>query len=598
MKKKEVKSFGFKGCGLLILLSLVLVLITLSFSTAVFQWEFLKRQVMSLPLVAINALPIFLCLILLYLITNRLWLSFGLNGLIFMIMSIANKNKITYRDDPLRAFDVTYISESFDMLNNYELVISPLMIASIVCIVIITLWLWRRADFRIKRPGLRIFGLAGLIALVSVITPKIYFNESIYNKMGDKEIINRWSESQNFQSKGLVYPFIYSLTQISDPMPENYDPEMAKATLAQYREGSIDADKKVHMVSIMLEAYTDLSKYDGVNLKKDVYRNFHKLQRESISGNLMTDIFGGGTIQTEFAYLVGSNIEAQYRKQTNSNVWYFNRQGYYTEGMHPSYGWFYNRRNIYENFGFDNFEYFENKYENFYPDIMTDIEFFPFIWDGFERAKKQGHPYFHYSTTYQNHGPYDGSVLLDEIIYNFDDYDQTTYNTVNNYLEGIGRTDLAIEKMVDYFRNEEEPVVLVLFGDHKPFLGENMKGFEMLGINVDVNTVEGFRNYYSTPYLIWANESAKEVLGEDFIGKGPEMSPIYLMPYVMEKMNYPGNAYIEFLKEKREILPVVHHNLYSYRGDYVKDLPEEGKKTLEEIENVMYYYIDHFIYED
>src|SRR5699024_7671272 len=110
----------------------------------------------------------------------------------------------------------------------------------------------------------------------------------------------------------------------------------------------------------------------------------------------------------------------------------------------------------------------------------------------------------------------------------------------NNYLEGIGRTDLAIEKMVDYFRNEEEPVVLVLFGDHKPFLGENTKGYEMLGINMDVNTVEGFRNYYSTPYVIWANDSAKEVLGDDFVGEGPEISPIYLMPYLMEKMGYPG----------------------------------------------------------
>lgn len=598
MKEKEIKSFGIRGWILILILTSILVTITLSFSTAIFNLEFFKRQISSLPLVLLNGIPIFLILSLLYLLTNRLWVSFGLTGTILTIMSIANKNKITYRDDPLRAFDVTYISESFNMLNNYELIISPLIVAVIIAILVITIFLWRKADLRIKKPRVRVVSFVGLALVSAVLFPKVYFNESIYNKIGDKEIINRWSESQNFQSKGLVYPFIYSMTQLKDPMPDHYDPESASSTLAQYSSGNIPNDKKVHMINIMLEAYTDLSEFEDIEFKRDVYKNFHKLQRESISGTLITDIFGGGTIQTEFAYLVGSNIEAQYRKQTNSNVWYFNRQGYYTEGMHPSYGWFYNRRNIYENFGFDNFDYFENRFEAAYPEIMTDIEFFPFIWEGFENAQKKGHPYFHFSTTYQNHGPYDGSILLDEIIEFSDGYDESTYNTVNNYLEGIGRTDEALKKMVDYFRDKDEPVVLVFFGDHKPFLGDNMKGYDMLGINVDINTVEGFRNYYSTPYLIWANQSAKDVLGENFVGEGPEMSPLYLMSYVLETMNYPGNAYTQFLNAKRQELPVVNSNLYFYNGEYQKDLPPEGKKILEELENVMYYYIDHFIYED
>ena len=50
--------------------------------------------------------------------------------------------------------------------------------------------------------------------------------------------------------------------------------------------------------------------------------------------------------------------------------------------------------------------------------------------------------------------------------------------------------------------------------------------YEELGLDIDPGTEAGFRNHYSTEYLIWANDAAKAVLEEDFTGEGPHHLPL------------------------------------------------------------------------
>ena len=42
----------------------------------------------------------------------------------------------------------------------------------------------------------------------------------------------------------------------------------------------------------------------------------------------------------------------------------------------------------------------------------------------------------------------------------------------------------------------------------------------MLGIDLDVSTLEGFYNYYATPYIMYANDAAKQITGNQFVGEG------------------------------------------------------------------------------
>ena len=89
-----------------------------------------------------------------------------------------------------------------------------------------------------------------------------------------------------------------------------------------------------------------------------------------------------------------------------------------------------------------------------------------------------------------------------------------------SYLGSVMATQRHLADMVDAFRASDEPIVLVVFGDHKPWLGNGNSVYHALGVNLDQDSQEGFYNYWSTPYLIWANDAAKAAVGRDTATSG------------------------------------------------------------------------------
>ena len=297
----------------------------------------------------------------------------------------------------------------------------------------------------------------------------------------------------------------------------------------------------------MLEAYNDFSIFEGVEFSIDVYKNYKMMKEEAISGYIIANIFGGGTIDTERAYLTGFSLFPNFRSRTNSFIWYLRSQGYYTEAMHPIYGWFYNRRNVNLNLGFDNFDYYENKYGNIQYTALDDIIFFEYIIEGYENNKGRQQPYFNFAVTYQNHGPYDPIKQDKEYLKNNGNIDEETYNLLNSYFYGIYNTDIALGNLINYFSNEKEPVIVLIFSDHNPYFGPNHEGYEALDINFSQNGLEAFVNKYRVPYIIWANKTTKELFNKDLVGEGPTISPNYLMIELFDQLGYKGNKFMQDL---------------------------------------------------
>lgn len=70
-----------------------------------------------------------------------------------------------------------------------------------------------------------------------------------------------------------------------------------------------------------------------------------------------------------------------------------------------------------------------------------------------------------------------------------------------------------------------------------------------MGLDVESDTEEGFRNHFSTEYLIWANDTAKQVFGKDFIGEGPTISPCYLMNLLFEQCGWERPAFMQAMDD-------------------------------------------------
>ncbi len=583
--------------ALLLLWGVGLGLISLYFASAPVEYNIalLKSYFGVTGLASLNLFPCVLLAFFGFLLTNRVWGGVLISGATVIAGSLVNYYKILLRNDPFLAADMALVSEATNMTGNYTLTFSW----DVIMVILMTAAAVPAAGFlcrsKIKRPPVRLGLLAAVIITGVIGVNSLYFSDKIYSATENIDAnywyMSRWSDRDQFLCRGFMYPFLYSAKNAFEKAPDGYDERESRDILASYGDDDIPQDKKVNVIAIMLEAYADFSDFGTLDFGDDPYEYFHKLQKESLSGRLVTNIFAGGTIDTERSFVTGYSYMSNYRREIPTYASYFRSQGYTTEGGHPGYDWFYNRRNVNSWFGFDNYYFFDDRYETDNVGLMMDKDFFPDILTLFEENKATGKPYFHFSVTYQNHGPYADGFVYDPAVYAVNKgYTDGAYNILNNYLWGINQTDLAIEALIESLRDEEEPVVVALFGDHLPWLGDGAYVYDEIGANIDRSTYEGFFNYYSTPYVIWANDRAKEVTGGSFEGDGGDFSPCFLMNRIFEECGYGGTAFMKAGNELRRNVSVIERSgVFVVDGEITNDPKPEAKEAIKAFRRLEYY---------
>jgi phosphoglycerol transferase MdoB-like AlkP superfamily enzyme len=557
---------------------------------------------LQIPLtVVLNLLPVLFVTLLIFLLSNRIWISVVLSGAFFSVVTFINYFKIGFRGDPLLVSDAIYIQEAADMGGKYAVTLTPgmwLTFAAILVCSVLSFFLLR-AHFRSWKP--RLLTLAVLIAAGAVLYPTVFRSEAVYERTSNLNVelpdkdMSAWSATDNYVCRGFVYPLVYSTRDLTNRKPEGFKKSEAAALLNSYAYDDIPEGQKVSVISVMLEAYNDLSSFGSLEFNTDPYTFFHKLQKESLSGQLVTNIFAGGTIDTERCFLTGSTEMYEYRGDAGSYARYFNEQGYYTEFCHPGYNWFYNRDNVAEYLGFQASHFNNDLFAMPWEDtIMNDDSVFPLLIDQYGKAAAGGTPYFNFTVTYQNHGPYAEDYLYDQN----NEYIRDTglsdgaYNILNNYFWGINVTDMALESFIGHFRELDEPVVIVLFGDHNPWLGDNSYVYEELGIDLSRSSDKSFYDYYHTPYVIWANDAAKEALDGDFSGDGGDFSPFLLMPRLFDECGWGGNQYMKACRDLRELLDVVHiTGAVRENGELTSSPSPDAAAALNKLLKLQYYWM-------
>ena len=118
-------------------------------------------------------------------------------------------------------------------------------------------------------------------------------------------------------------------------------------------------------------------------------------------------------------------------------------------------------------------------------------------------------------------------------------------------------------------------------------------------MDLDFSTEEGFYNYYSTRYLIWANDAAKEALDRDFTGQGPTISPNFLMNEVFRQCGWDGNAFMQATQQVMDQVPVINTptGLYVEGGRLTAALTPEGQALVDDYHMLQYYWRRHFAYD-
>lgn len=552
-------------------------------------------------LILLNVLPAVMLTAALWLACGRAWIAHLVSSLVVVGFSVGDYFKLVFRDDPLLAVDMKDIGIGVKFgVGSYSLFINARIAVCIVCTVVGTLFLafFVRARIKFRRRAITWAVRAGgvlLLALCVLPLRGVYTDNALYNSIEnfDYPKANVWSSTQRFITRGFVYPFLHSVPDAIQTKPDGYSKDAAEQILSAYVDDDIPSDRKVNIIGIQFEAFNDLERLGVTGINDAVYANYRLLEAESYTGRLITNIFAGGTVDTERTFLTGLYRVDDFRHDLGSYVRYFGDQGYFTEGAHPCYDWFYNRKNVNKYIGFDEYWFIENRYgEMNNGNVVYDDQFIPdLVKLYFDRDKSV--PYFNFSVTYQGHGPYAtySYTMWGDGWWNAEGARHDTYYILNNYFALVKNTNDNVWDMVNRLRDDPDPVVLVMFGDHNPWLGNSNSVYADLVINLDTSTEEGFYNYYSTRYVIWANDAAKKTLGFDFSGSGPDMSPCFLMNQLFDICGFgSGSKYMQFMDDMYSYTPVLNTGGFYVENGKVTAAPSAAlAEQLHKLEIVQYY---------
>ena len=396
--------------------------------------------------------------------------------------------------------------------------------------------------------------------------------------------LNIYTQQWVTQRNGFLLNFSIALRYSSIERPEGYSKEAVLELVKEYpalppEEGS----KPTNIVVIMNESFGDLTIFDALEPSEDPTPFLHSLKENTVKGWMYSTVTGGGTATVEFEYLTGFTslfqpphtvaYQLYVEEGMPSLAALAKSQGYGGTAFHPykSSGW--NRVLAYNYLGFD-----RQMYEEDVPDpyiirsYISDKSDYEMIYRATERSEE---PVFFFNVTMQNHSGYaQGWYNLPRTI-QLPASLKAADRTAEQFLALMRESDRALEELIGYYSQCEEPTLVVFFGDHQPPL-TNAFYEELYGKKLSERNTEEVMRQYAVPFFIWANYNIEE--REDMV-----ISPNYLGALTARMAGLPVTGYMNFLLQMYQELPAVTPvGFVTGEGEFLekKDLSVEQREWL------------------
>ncbi|MBE7054003.1 MAG: LTA synthase family protein [Ruminococcaceae bacterium] len=608
--KKKFESDFKKSVGVIAILSLVCIVMQMIAQNGINILGYLSPIIRSPILLVLNFIPYFLVMLFLYAIFNRVWISFLITDLILTIALFVNHYKVVLRSETFKFTDIILVQEALNITQNYSFSLSfkMLLVAliGIVALVMTILIVKNKKGEYLKR------FIAFTLSIVLMVTSflGIYLNKQFYDSI--PILAGDFNEVEIMSHKGFIYSFLTGIKRIEYKKPEGYTEEKQKNIMSKYED--VSSDYKPDIIAVMSESFFDIEQCEKIEFYPGMepFDNFKKLKEEAMWGDMIVAGFGGGTVATEFEFLTGTNLslidgslpnayDTFIKKSVYSLPQVLKSQGYDTLAIHPGNKWFYNRESAYAKLGFDDFISIEDikkpvEQVNYYTaDSVTSKLIIDNYKNHIENSKN---PYFSFTVTIQNHGPYDPNKTYEDKRYvRPDGMSNEFYNSVNNYVEGMQDSDEFIGDIMEYINSVDRPTYFVFFGDHLPYF-DNQIYNEYLGYDVSCSTEESLIKKYKVPYLICANDAAKKHMKENGMelknGEQPLISANFLSAKLVDYMGASVPKFYQFLNDVSKKINVIAPTYYFEDGKFTSQLSEEGKKLLNDYEMIQYKNINEY----
>lgn len=567
----------------------------------------------------LNWLPIALLTAAFAFAFRNVFFSSALVGLIAGAMSLINRVKLTIRGEPFVPRDISLIKEAADAAGSYDMTlpwfqIGCLVVMTAVFIVLGVLLPLKKSEDAPKKRGalVRVMGFVLCLAVLVGAVGLVYSSTDLYNSFETTEPYNLSSVNNEL---GFVYYFCYHFSTYKIEKPEGFDREEAASWETGYESAPDAAD--VNVVFVMNEAFSDILNEDvfvfpeGEN-PMEVYNTLAEGEN-AWAGHIVVPYFAGGTADTEFDVASGMQTNLlnpaapsltafrTVNRDLDSIFRVFGADGYTSCFMHPGQSWFYNRENVYDWFGADESFFVEDFDAEYKGSWVTDESVLRELVSRFEEKSAGGGLDFTYAVTIQNHMSYTAEKYGDYVCPEVEitaELSPEIQTAVNVYAEGIRDANAMLEDLTEFYSEQSEPVLLVFFGDHLPYLGDNRQGYAELGLPAaSVTGGEDPFAAYTAPVLFWCNDAAAEAL--DFanaiealdLPADGRISACYLGAAVLELTGRGEvSPWFAFLNEMRRELPVLHNGYYeSADGEIITEPTAEEAALVSRMRCWAYY---------
>lgn len=510
--------------------------------------------------------------------TNNAGLTCIISHILLIVFAGANYFVYAFRGNELTFGDLKSVFTGLSVASNYRFSLNAQAMNTVLVTVVLV------AAARKIKVKCKYHWVMRALCISLAILSFFYVTNKTTGTMTET-----WEQKGTYRN-GYLLNFILSIRDSFIDKPEGYTEEAIAALEKTYaKENETDAAEKPTIIAIMNESFADFRVIGNLETNQEVMPFYDSLTENTTKGYALSSVFGAKTPDSEWEFLTGNSMAflpagsvpyQQYVSEKNaySLVDILKQQDYTCVAMHPYYATGWSRDKVYPELGFDEM-YFLDDFDqsNLMRKYVSDSTMYQKLISRYEEGKGKEN-LFLMGITMQNHGGYTDT---------YDNFNADVYGTniryfdVNQYLSLAHQSDLALEELITYFSNVDEPVAICFFGDHQPSLNTsfyrrlNRKGLSGL-------TLEELEALFEVPYFIWTNYESESSEGE-------MASLNFLSTMLLEKAGIDLPSYQSFLKDLKEVIPAMNA-----RGYYSKTLDEYvhyGDGTAEEDEWLKKYQI-------